>query len=97
MWFWWEARNYDIFLPNRVAHDALKLSLDRFIDAHFYPQPTTNYFVIPNERRMEIRDRAKFWLPKIGVQLCLHQNRQRNCVVRGFRHQHAGDRHHKKG
>jgi hypothetical protein len=33
MWFWWEARNYGIFLPNRVAHDAPKS--DGLIDAHF--------------------------------------------------------------
>jgi FkbM family methyltransferase len=59
MWRWWEKQNYDIVLPNRVAHDGAGLTLDCFLDAHVYPRRTTNYFAIPQERRIEIRDRAR--------------------------------------
>jgi FkbM family methyltransferase len=59
MWHWWEERDFDMVLPNRIAHDGPGLSFDCFIDAHFYPRRTTNYFAIPKERRIEIRDRAR--------------------------------------
>jgi FkbM family methyltransferase len=59
MWHWWHDRNFDLFFPNRVAHDAPGLTLDGFVDAHSYPRLTTNYFAIPKERRIEIRDRAR--------------------------------------
>jgi len=59
MWRWWHERDFDLVLPNRVAHNAPGLSLDSFVDAHSYPRLTTNYFAIPKERRIEIRDRAR--------------------------------------
>jgi hypothetical protein len=33
--------------------------MDGFIDSHIYPRRCTNYFAIPSERRIEIRDRAR--------------------------------------
>ena len=62
MWHWWEERNFDLMVPNRVAHDGPGLSLDCFVDAHLYPRRTTNYFAVPKERRIEIRDRARIVL-----------------------------------
>lgn len=59
MWQWLKERNFDIVVPDRVAHDGPGLSLDGFIEAHFYPRRTTNYFAIPIERRIEIRNRAR--------------------------------------
>jgi len=59
MWRWLEERDVDIVVPNRVAHNGSGLSLDGFLEARLYPRRTTNYFAIPRERRMEIRDRAR--------------------------------------
>jgi FkbM family methyltransferase len=59
MWRWLEEREFDIVVPNRVAHNGSGLSLDGFLEAHLYPRRTTNYFAIPKERRIEIRDRAR--------------------------------------
>jgi FkbM family methyltransferase len=62
MWRWLEERNFEIVVPNRVAHNGPGLSLDGFLESHFYPRRTTNYFAIPGERRIEIRDRARIVL-----------------------------------
>jgi hypothetical protein len=59
MWRWLEERDFEIVVPNRVAHNGSGLSLDGFLEAHLYPRRTTNYFAIPKERRIEIRDRAR--------------------------------------
>jgi FkbM family methyltransferase len=59
MWRWLEERDFDIVVPNRVAHNGSGLSLEGFLEAHLYPRRTTNYFAIPKERRIEIRDRAR--------------------------------------
>jgi FkbM family methyltransferase len=59
MWRWLEERGFDIVVPNRVAHNGPGLSLEGFLEAHLYPRRTTNYFAIPKERRIEIRDRAR--------------------------------------
>jgi FkbM family methyltransferase len=59
MWRWLEERDFEIVVPNRVAHNGSGLSLEGFIEAHLYPRRTTNYFAIPKERRIEIRDRAR--------------------------------------
>ncbi|MBI4937964.1 MAG: FkbM family methyltransferase [Nitrosomonadales bacterium] len=50
---------YAIFVPNRVAHNDAGLSENGFIESHLYPRRTTNYFAIPKERRVEVRDRAR--------------------------------------
>jgi FkbM family methyltransferase len=53
------VNDYAVLIPNRVAHNDSGLSKDGFIESHFYPRRTTNYFAIPKERRVEIRDRAR--------------------------------------
>jgi FkbM family methyltransferase len=59
MWLWLADYNYEIVVPNRVAHDGCGLSLAGFVESHLYPRRTTNYFAIPKERRIEFRDRAR--------------------------------------
>ncbi len=59
MWDFLNDNDYGVFVPNRVAHNGVELSKDGFIESHFYPRRTTNYFAIPVERRTEIRDRAR--------------------------------------
>jgi FkbM family methyltransferase len=59
LWEWLHEREFDIVVPNRVAHDGPGLNLEGFVEAHFYPFRTINYFAIPKERRLEIRDRAR--------------------------------------
>ena len=53
------SNDYAVVVPNRVAHNDSGLTEDGFIESHLYPRRTTNYFAIPNERRVEIRDRAR--------------------------------------
>lgn len=58
-WAWFSENGYLIFTPDRVAHDAPPLSLSAFIDAHFYPFRSLNFFAIHEDRRTEVRDRAR--------------------------------------
>lgn len=51
--------DYVVVIPNRVAHDDFGLSKEEFLKSHLYPRQTTNYFAIPQERRIEIRNRAR--------------------------------------
>lgn len=53
------SHNYAVLIPNRLAHNDHGLSEEGFIESHLYPRRTTNYFAIPNERRIEIRDRSR--------------------------------------
>jgi FkbM family methyltransferase len=50
---------YVVLIPNRVAHNDNGLSETGFVESHLYPRRTTNYFAIPLERRIELRDRAR--------------------------------------
>lgn len=59
MWSLLASHNYEVVFPNRVAHNCPGLSQDTFIESHYYPRLTTNYFGIPVERRTEIRDKAR--------------------------------------
>lgn len=59
MWLFLTDHDYEIIVPNRVAHNGEGLSKEGFMESHFYPRRTTNYFAIPRERRLEIRDRAR--------------------------------------
>ncbi|MGE5469642.1 MAG: FkbM family methyltransferase [Bacteroidota bacterium] len=59
MWEFFTAHDYEIVVPNRVAHNGQGLSKEGFIESHVYPRRTTNYFAIPAERRVEIRNRAR--------------------------------------
>ena len=53
------SSDYVVLIPNRIAHNDFGLFKDGFIESHLYPRRTTNYFAIPKERRIEIRDRAR--------------------------------------
>ena len=55
---WFVTRSYSIFVPNRLPHDGLPLTLDGFIEAHCYPFRTLNYFGVANERVSELQSRA---------------------------------------
>lgn len=59
MWQFFADARYSLHVPNRVAHNDEGLSLEGFVESHTYPRRTTNYFAIPAERRIEIRDRAR--------------------------------------
>ena len=59
MWAWFAERDYEVVVPNRLAHTAPPLSLEGFVDSHHYPRRTTNYFAVPAERRAEVRARAR--------------------------------------
>lgn len=59
LWRWFVDRDYEILVPNRVAHEGPGLSQSSFLESHLYPRRTTNYFGVPVERRSEIRDRAR--------------------------------------
>lgn len=59
LWQFLARLNYVTLVPNRVAHNDEGLSCEGFIESHLYPRRTTNYFAIPQERRIEIRDRAR--------------------------------------
>lgn len=59
MFSWWEERKYVLLVPNRLAHDGPSLDQQGFLESHHFPRRTTNYFAIPSERRIEIRDRAR--------------------------------------
>ena len=62
MWEFFDVHDYDMLVPNRVAHNGPGLSREGFSESHFYPRRTTNYFAVPSERRQEIRDRARLIL-----------------------------------
>lgn len=59
LWEWFNARDYEILTPNRVAHLAAGLSLEGFLDSHEYPRRTTNYVGVPRERKGEVRERTR--------------------------------------
>lgn len=59
LWQWFEDHDYDVVLPNRLAHFGPGMSRDIFLDSHRYPRHTTNYFGIPRERRDATRLRAR--------------------------------------
>ena len=59
LWRQLTEKNYDIFIPNRVAHEGIGLGEEGFVESHVYPRRTNDYFAIPKERRIEIRDRAR--------------------------------------
>jgi FkbM family methyltransferase len=59
MWQFFADEGYTLHVPNRVPHNDEGLSLEGFVESHTYPRRTTNYFAIPTERRVEIRDRAR--------------------------------------
>lgn len=63
---WFEERNYEVTLPDRVPHNAPGLTTEIFLDSHQYPRRALDYFAIPRDRRIEIRDRAR---EAVGVEV----------------------------
>jgi FkbM family methyltransferase len=59
MWDFLSENEFAIVVPNRVAHNDSGLTRDGFVESHLYPPRTTNYFAIPLERRIEIRNKAR--------------------------------------
>ena len=59
LWCVFDSFGYDVFTPDRLAHDAPPLTLEAFLDAHAYPRRTHNYFAVARERRIELRDKAR--------------------------------------
>ncbi len=59
MWRFFTNIKYEIFVPNRVAHNGPGLTMEGFSESHIYPRRTTNYFAIPIERRIEIKNLAR--------------------------------------
>jgi FkbM family methyltransferase len=59
LWQWLDERDFLVFTPDRVAHDAPAMDIAAFLDAHEYPFRTHKYFAIPRERRTEVRDIAR--------------------------------------
>lgn len=59
LWQWLTDRGYQVFTPDRLAHDAPPLALDAFLDGHQYPFHTHNYFAVFQDRRTAIRDIAR--------------------------------------
>jgi FkbM family methyltransferase len=59
LWSWFQAHDYAIFLPNRLAHTAAPMSMELFLDSHEYPRRATNYFAVPNEDVERARNKAR--------------------------------------
>lgn len=59
IWDWFDARDYGIFSPDRVAHDAPPMGKETFCDAQQYPFRSHNYFAVPSARRRDVRDKAR--------------------------------------
>jgi FkbM family methyltransferase len=59
LWRWLNDHGYLVFVPNRVAHDGPPLSCEGFVESHQHPRRATNYFAVPSERRIEVRDRSR--------------------------------------
>lgn len=59
MFEFFAAQDYALYAPNRLAHTGTRMTLDAFLDSHEYPRRTTNYFALPAEREVEIRQQAR--------------------------------------
>jgi FkbM family methyltransferase len=59
MWQFLADHHYKVLVPNRVAHNDSGLTQEGFLESHLYPRRTTNYFAVPIERQIEVRNRAR--------------------------------------
>ena len=92
------SNSFAVLIPNRVAHNDPGLTREGFLESHLYPRRTTNYFAVPIERQVEIRDRSRDVLkipvgrrrsivsrPCVGAvikQSCLHRKVQELTATR---------------
>lgn len=58
LWQFLDESGYDVLSPDRLAHTAPPMDLSCFLDSHYYPRRTQNYFAVARERRDEIRKRS---------------------------------------
>ena len=61
---WFAQHDYEVVVPNRLPHEGPGLSEDGFVESHYYPFRTLDYFAVPQERRIEFRRRARL---SIGI------------------------------
>ncbi|MCA9218658.1 MAG: FkbM family methyltransferase [Planctomycetales bacterium] len=59
LFHYFDQRNYAIVVPNRLGHNDNGLSEEGFLESHWYPRRTTNYFAVHRDRRTEFRDIAR--------------------------------------
>jgi FkbM family methyltransferase len=59
LWQWFADRDYGVFVPDRLGHDAPPLDLATFLDSHEYPMRTLNYFAVHKDQRITVRNRAR--------------------------------------
>lgn len=59
IWQWLTERDYGIFVPDRLAHDAPPMTKGAFVDAQQYPFRAHNYFAVHASKRTAVRDRAR--------------------------------------
>lgn len=59
IWDWFAARDYRVMTPDQVAHDGNPLSRGAFLDSHQYPFRSHDYFAVPQEKTLAVRDRAR--------------------------------------
>lgn len=72
MWEWCNEHQYQIVTPDRMAHEGPSLTRDGFVDSHYYPRRTTNYFAIPAEKRNMLRSQARELLGIVTKNDLLH-------------------------
>jgi hypothetical protein len=58
MWQWFAERDHAVLVPNRLAQDDPGPGQGRFAESHLDPGRTINDFAVPDERRVEVRDRG---------------------------------------
>lgn len=56
---WLLNEEFEVFLSDRLAHDSPPMDCSVFLDAHYYPMRSVNFFAVPKERRIEVRDKAR--------------------------------------
>jgi FkbM family methyltransferase len=59
IWQWLHDMDYIIVTPDRLAHDAPPLALEAFIDAHYYPFRSQNFFALHRDRRKEVQNKSR--------------------------------------
>ncbi|MCA9148644.1 MAG: FkbM family methyltransferase, partial [Planctomycetales bacterium] len=56
---WFTDHQYQVLIPSRLPHEGPGLTEDGFVESHYYPFRTLDYFAVPAERRELFRDRAR--------------------------------------
>jgi hypothetical protein len=56
IWEQFAERDFEVFPPHRLSHNAPGMSADGFVEAQEYPFLTHNYFAVHKSRREQVRD-----------------------------------------